>query len=840
MTAPRMCPGAVSRSPAWADATAPSRRSAITDTRTREPQGCPISPERSGAPNHAHQVLEFPAVIATIAGRTRSTPGRDRVLAIRGHARLDDARSAQELYRDVITLLGTSEEPPPASPPDVRAFLEQLETEGAVLSGEELWQFRLLLDQAAAAQAWTRKNRSETPGLSRLLADVEPLPSLHRELGQALEPSGEVRDEASPDLARIRRSIQSLRERLAQKLESIARGLGIAETFVTLRDGRYAIAVPASHRRQVPGVALGHSGSGATVFLEPREAAEANSQLADLFMDELREVNRILRELSGLLHRDRQALSRDLECLARLDAAQAVASWTQAVRGSLPRLTGERSLLLRGARHPILVERHARGEMPHEPVPLDLELDAEKPLLLVTGPNMGGKTVAIKTAGLVALLAMAGLPVPAAEGTSIPWFDHVVCDIGDEQSLMEDVSTFLSHLRRVSEAISTATPMSLVLLDELGSGTDPTEGAALGQAILERLLARRTLCVATTHHGALKAFASEAPGARNASMAFDEETLKPRFTLLVGVPGRSRALQVAERFGMDGEVLERARELLPQGERDLGALIEELGTLKNQVARERVELTETRMRLAEREGELKSALSRLESEKRERKQAELAARRDLLRKLESQIDEYRKKLRTDKKASAQTLEEARGLARRVSESIDAETEWAPAPDRGAPVDRVREGDKVYVPALQAEGVALSQPDQDGRVRVRIGAATTMLPLAGLRRDVTPETKGRKDLSKEKAPLRREIEIPEVAREIDVRGFEPDDAIRAVEAFLENAIMGGVDRARIIHGKGRGVLRERLKHWLKDQPTVKEFQLGELREGGTGVTIVTLE
>jgi len=291
---------------------------------------------------------------------------------------------------------------------------------------------------------------------------------------------------------------------------------------------------------------------------------------------------------------------------------------------------------------------------------------------------------------------------------------------------------------------------------------------------------------------------------------------------------------------MDGEVLERARELLPQGERDLGALIEELGTLKNQVARERVELTETRMRLAEREGELKSALSRLESEKRERKQAELAARRDLLRKLESQIDEYRKKLRTDKKASAQTLEEARGLARRVSESIDAETEWAPAPDRGAPVERVREGDKVYVPALQTEGVALSQPDHDGRVRVRIGAATTMLPLAGLRRDVTPETKGRKDLSKEKAPLRREIEIPEVAREIDVRGFEPDDAIRAVEAFLENAIMGGVDRARIIHGKGRGVLRERLKHWLKDQPTVKEFQLGELREGGTGVTIVTLE
>ncbi|HXF59437.1 MAG TPA: Smr/MutS family protein, partial [Candidatus Saccharimonadales bacterium] len=322
-------------------------------------------------------------------------------------------------------------------------------------------------------------------------------------------------------------------------------------------------------------------------------------------------------------------------------------------------------------------------------------------------------------------------------------------------------------------------------------------------------------------------------------MAFDEETLRPRFTLLIGVPGRSRAIQVAERFGMDGAVLARARELLPKGERDLGALIEELGVLKNEVARERLALTETRMRLAEREGELKTALSRLESEKRERKQAELAARRDLLRTLESQIDEYRKKLRSDKKASAQTLEEARGLARRVSESIDADTEWVPAPERGTPAQSVRPGDRVYIPALQADGVVLEAPDHDGRVRVKIGAATTMLPLTSLRQEAE-ETKPKPDRSKGEAPLRREIEIPEVAREIDVRGFEPDDAIRAVEAFLENAVMGGVDRARIIHGKGKGILRERLKRWLKDQPAVKEFQLGELREGGTGVTIVTLE
>lgn len=768
------------------------------------------------------------------------------MLGIQCHACLDDARRDQELYGDLISLAGTGDEPPAGTAPDVGPLLEQLETEGALLTGEELWQLRLLLDQTSLAHAWVRKNRKETPGLSRLLGELEPLPTLHRELGRTLEPSGEVRDDASADLARIRRSIQTLRERLAQRLESILRGLGIAESFVTLREGRYAIAVPASQRRQVPGVALGYSGTGATVFLEPREAAEANSQLADLFIDELREVNRILRELSGLARRDGEALARNLACLARLDAAQAVSAWAQAVGGTLPALTEERSLMLREARHPILVERHARGEMESSPVPLDLELDRESPLLLVTGPNMGGKTVALKTVGLSALLAMAGLPIPAAEGTTVPWFDHVVCDIGDEQSLMEDVSTFLSHLRRVAEAISVATPRSLVLLDELGSGTDPSEGAALGQAILERLLERSTLCLATTHHGALKSFAQETAGVRNASMAFDEETLKPRFTLIVGVPGRSRAIQVAERFGMDRGVLERARELLPRGERDLGALIEELGRLKAEVAREREELSQTRLRLAEREGELKTALSRLEGERRERKQAELQARRDLLRKLESQIDDYRKKLRADRRASAETLEEARGLARQVSESIDAETEWAAVPDRGAPVERVREGDKVYVPALQTEGLALSGPDQDGRVRVKIGAATAVLPIGTLRRDAgapneRPDagTAGRAGAGGTKAPLRQEIEIPEVPREIDVRGFEPDDAIRAVEAFLENAIMGGVDSARIIHGKGKGILRESMKRWLKEQPTVKEFRLGELREGGTGVTIVVL-
>ena len=582
----------------------------------------------------------------------------------------------------------------------------------------------------------------------------------------------------------------------------------------------------------VPGTVVGHSGSGASLFVEPRDAAEGNSELAELALAETREVERILRDLTARAHQVEPALERNFAEMARIDAAQAVTSWAVGARAVLPELTDRRTFGIRGGRHPILVERHRKGESA-PPVPLDLELDQDHPMLLITGPNMGGKTVAMKTVGLLALLAGTGLPIPAAAGTVIPWFDRVICDIGDEQSISSDVSTFLSHLRRVSEALGQATPRSLVLLDELGSGTDPVEGAALGQAVLEALLERRGLCVATTHHGMLKTFAHETAGVRNASMAFDETTLRPLFRLVIGVPGGSRAIQVAERFGVDARVLERARALLPQGERDLNRLLEELGRLREAARDEREALERTRGELSAREAELKSARDRLESERMERKQAELSARRDLLRQLESQIDDYRKKMRAEKRTTPATLQEARGLAKGLSDAIEQED--APeSPDRfvGDPVLTIAPGDRVFVPTLRAEATALTGPDADGKVRVRIGGATAVLPLRQLRR--VPA--GPAAVAKRATTA---ADWPEAKTEIDVRGFEADDAIRAVERFIEDAHMGGLEKARIIHGKGKGILRERMKYWLQTNTLVKEYRLGELGEGGTGVTIVTL-
>ncbi|HEX7078032.1 MAG TPA: Smr/MutS family protein [Candidatus Eisenbacteria bacterium] len=791
-------------------------------------------------------------MLGAIAGRSRSAPGRDRVLAIGPCARADSARDAQEAVSELLALHAAGDPPPVAAPPDLRPVLTRLRTEGATLRGEELWQIATLLEQAGAVAAWLRKGRPETPGLGRMLAALDPIDPLRRDILRAVDPSGAVKDEASPDLARIRRSIRSLRERLSARLEAILRGAGSPDSFVTLREERYVIALPSSNRRAVPGAILGHSGSGASVFVEPREAAEGNSELAERSVEEAREIERILRELSARAHARHAAIEADLEALARLDAALAVTAWAREADATMPVLSDERTLLLRGARHPILVGRALRGELPAPPTPLDLALDAEHPMLLVTGPNMGGKTVAMKTVGLLALMAMSGLPVPAASGTTIPWFDRIVCDIGDEQSIENDVSTFLSHVRRVAEALRAATSRSLVLLDELGSGTDPTEGAALGQAVLEALLTSGAMTLATTHHGSLKTFAHEAAGVRNASMAFDETTLRPLFRLVVGVPGGSRAIQVAERFGMDRDVLARARALLPEGERDLNRLLIELGRLREEAVEERRRLVETQGKLAERETELRGAKERLEAERKERKQAELSARRDLLRQLESQIDDYRKRLRTEAKASTETLQRARGLAKEMSLAIDAETEIVAPVEKGSRVTTVREGDKVYVPTLLAEGVVVGHPDKDARVRVKIGAATAVLPLAQLRRldaggrddsrsdGAAPKGRipGARDSSRPLAP--EAPDLSESKSEVDVRGYEADDAVRAVERVLEDAVVGGLQTVRIIHGKGKGVLREQMKRFLAHHQLVKEFRLGEMGEGGTGVTIVTLD
>jgi len=785
-------------------------------------------------------VLEYRVALDAIAGRCRSQPGGEYARAIRPLPRVEQAGAEQALYADLLAAQAGGDPPPAVAPPDVRTLLDRLQHEGAGLRGEELWALARVMEASAQVVAWRRRGGKEFESLGRLLDRLDPLESFHRDLVKALEPTGDVKDGASSALAKIRRSIAGTRERIARRLETILRGLGLAESFVTLRDGRYVVSVPGGSRRSVPGAVLGHSGSGASVYVEPREVAEANEELAELEIDEAREVERILRELSHQAHRARPALATDFETLVRLDAAEAVADWAREVGATLPELTddGERVLELRRARHPILVERARRGDM-EPPVPLDLRLDATNRLVLVTGPNMGGKTVSMKTVGLLTLLAMAGLPVTAATGTRIPWCDRVCCDIGDEQSIQDDVSTFLSHVRRLGDAVRLATPKSLVLLDELGSGTDPAEGAALGQAILEAIRERGALCIATTHFGSLKTFAHDAEGVRNASMAFDEETLRPLFQLIVGVPGGSRALQVAERFGMEPAVLGRARDLLPKGERDLNRLIEELGRLREEAERERGMLATTRATLAERESELKTARDRLEAERKERKQTELEARRDLLRTLERQIDEYRKRLRTESKASQETLREARGLARSIEDAIDAESD-RPAAPTGPPVRTAAPGDAVIIPALGATGTVLSAPDADGRVRVKVGGATAVLPLRQLRR-----AEGAADARAAVEPRRgakaggSAAAFPEIAAEIDVRGFETDEAVRAVERYLEDAAMGGQPTARIIHGKGKGILREEMKRFLATNALVKEFRLGELREGGTGVTIVTL-
>ncbi len=788
---------------------------------------------------HALAVLQFPRVLEVVSRHAASELGAQAVLGLRP----SDARGWVEPELAAVDQLAAfllrNDDWSVGAVPDLRVPLRRLGVEGAVWEGSWFRDAALLIASASRARSAIRRYGAEHTLLTEVVAAIEPMDDEAERIRQGIDEAGEVRDGASRELGRIRRDLRGARSRIVQQLEqfmgSLPERVRVADASVSVRDGRYVVPIRREGRSEVGGIVHDESSSGATLFVEPPVAIDLMNRLRELELAEAREVQRILRELTAFLRPRRDDLQRMLDALVRLDSLYARAHYAVVRNGHRPGILadGSAGYEIVDGRHPLLLE--GAGGV----VPFSLRLDEGERTLLVSGPNTGGKTVLLKAIGLLSAMAQAGIVPPVGPGTKLPVFRGFFADIGDEQSIEASLSTFSAHLRNLREVVEGADAASLVLIDEIGSGTDPAEGGALAQAVLVELTRRGALTVATSHLGQLKLLAGEEPGVVNASLQFDSRELKPTYRLIKGVPGRSYGIAIARRLGFPEDLLATAESFQPADERDANQLLVELeekdrrlGEAVAEAEALRREAESLRRDLEEREGSLRRR--EREEERRARQQA-----RDILLNARQEVESAIRDLREAVKgADAEAFEEmARETRRRVEEAASRQAEKAPEPrTRSRPSKEVRNldvGDRVTVAATGADGVLVEL--RDGRATVESRGLRLQLPL----RDLEPAED--EPAPAERRPSGAGWSAPDVepVTEIDLRGLRADEVEGRLQPALDAAFRTEVPSLRIIHGKGTGALREVVAELLRGDRRVAAFRAGGIGEGGTGVTVVEL-
>ncbi len=796
---------------------------------------------------HGLRTLEYDAVIARLARHTSFAAGRELALALDPSAGYREVVRRQRETAEARRLLQMKPRTGLGGARDVRPMAEKA-ARGGVIEPGDLLSIATTLECAGDLKASITRLDEALPLLREVVDLIEPLVRTAESINRSINQRGEVTDQASPALGGIRREVRGLHDRLYQRVQEILSASfskGIAqEAIITLRDGRYVIPIKSDMRGQLKGIVHDVSGSGATVWLEPLAVVELGNRWREAQLEEEREVERVLRALSAEIGDQAEAIGWDVVALARIDLALAKVRFGDEI--------GAVELPYEGVEQPWVVEAPAplhlllaRHPLLHAPViPTTITVGGPYRVLLITGPNTGGKTVALKTAGLLALMMQAGLPVPADRGSRVPVFTDIFADIGDEQSIEQSLSTFSSHMRNIIRIVAGASETSLVLLDELAAGTDPTEGSALARAILTKLLDAGALTVATTHHGELKAFAHATDAVMNASVEFNLETLSPTYHLTIGLPGRSNALEIAQRLGMPRELIDEARSSIAPEQRQVEEMLSDIkrereGAASARRAEEiaRREAEEIRQRLAERLDAAEDERARLI----ERAQAEVAVELDRAQKLlasatteveDQQLASAAEKVRLagDVAANLQERADAAQTQRRRRAPVVA-ARTAPA---GPPPSAIREGDLVWLHGMEQSGEALSAPDARGEVEVRLGPLRSRIKVAQVERVERPRP------AATRGAITMDIEPPrDVPPEIEVRGRTVDEAIPTVEQYIDEAFRAGLVSARIIHGKGTGTLRRQVRDYLGKHPLVKSYEEARREDGGEGVTIAHL-
>lgn len=716
---------------------------------------------------------------------------------------------------------------------------------GAVISLRDLMDIAAMLRQIKGLADWYKHCENIETELSYLFSRLQPNDWLLEKLERSIISENEIADAASPELAAIRRKINragmQLRETLDKMVKNKTTQQYLQESSVTIRDGRFVLPVKSEHRGQISGLIHDTSATGQTIFIEPMAIVEANNDIRILQGKEQEEIERIICELCRDCGDYADILAENYKVCTELNLYFAKSNLAAKLNCSLPEITDDGKIYLKKARHPLIDKSKA--------VPIELSLGEEYQTLIITGPNTGGKTVALKTAGLLSAMTMCGLLIPVADGSRISVFSHILADIGDSQSIEQNLSTFSSHTNKVIEILGTADESSLVLLDELGSGTDPVEGAALAIAVIRRLMENGAKIMVTTHYQELKVFAIDSPSVQNASCEFDIATLRPTYRLIVGSPGKSNAFAISESLGMPSDIIEDAKGRVSDANTRLEEVIGKLEASRLELEREKEQITRLRIQAQEHESAVRKEREEIEAAKSdELEKARLRAMTIIEQtKAESNelIDELEKlRKEKDKKDFSSNVS---GMKSKAKQSFNKMFDTANPVDKRDPNEgyvlprKLKRGDTVYVVDLQRKGIISGDPDGSEFVFVQMGVMKTKMNISRLRLE-EPEKVTYNNKNKSSRKVGR-VGVKAERRgkmELDIRGSACDDGVCEVDAFIDQAVMSNISTVTIIHGKGTGLLRKAVHQRLRSHPSVKNFRLGLFGEGEDGVTVVELK
>ena len=781
--------------------------------------------------------LELPAVLEMLAAEAVGDTAKEQARALKPSTEPAEVRRRQEETTAAKTMMVVRGSPSFSGVKDVRPSLARADLGGA-LNTRELLDIARVLQCARLVRGYIADDTVGKTPIDHLFYALHANKFLEEKISTSISGEDEIADGASPELANIPRQMRAAAARARDSLQKIISSPGYAkalqEPIITMRQDRYVVPVKAEHKGAIPGLVHDISASGATLFIEPMAAVKANNELRELSAKEKLEIDRILAELSADCAEHRDDISADFEILVRLDLifAKAKLSYKLNCQSAAGEAGG---IVLRRARHPLLDQAKA--------VPISLELGDSFDTLVITGPNTGGKTVSIKTIGLLAAMNQCGLHIPADDGSNLPVFSHILADIGDEQSIEQNLSTFSAHMSNIVNIISECDDRSLILFDELGAGTDPTEGAALAVAIIEYCRRRGAVIAATTHYAELKVYATNEPGVQNASCEFDVETLRPTYHLLVGIPGKSNAFAISQRLGLGEDIIADARNRVSTESASFEATIEKLEQTRLLLERDRNEAA-VKLREAQ-ESAKKAAFLKAELEVRLDK-ADLKSRREAERIIQEarstaeevfrELDEMRK--RANEQEEAQQINEARSqLRRKLNLSEEAlKKDLEPAAPEQTSSRPLKVGDTVQIKSMGMKATVLSiSSDRVLSLRAGIMNVTAkedeVLLLEGVK------APGPKSVAKSSAAQLRSMSIEP---QIDLRGMESVEAVLAAERYIDSAVMSRLKTVTIIHGKGTGALRAAVQQMLKRNKSVKSFRLGRFGEGEAGVTVVELK